>query len=168
MLWEHSRAANFAFYWNDSIATDRDDNAVAAHMHSHETYAHTLEICRTIAKRYPASPIAPRALYRAACAAYHLSNMNGWWRDEDEGHDHKKEASKLMSRIAKNYPESAFRHSAAKYATVFAGGRSPYTYRRHSRRSTRYRNQALPSESPMADFAPALSNKSAMSKSPFQ
>lgn len=114
--------------------TAEDETATRAHMYEHEAYARSLTLCKEVARRYPDSPTAPQALYRAACCAYHLSSFNGWWRSgytrrplhPDPGwHTPQKdalltEASRLMRQIVRRYPKDPLARSARKYGRVFA------------------------------------------------
>lgn len=120
-LWQGNRMMDFSWYWNTAVATPSDDKAVQRYMYQHEVYAHTRRICLDIAREYPNTKTAPKALYRAACAADRLY-INSWW--DQEGNpvlDHDKEASKLMARLAKRYPKDPLAKPARKYAGVFAG-----------------------------------------------
>jgi outer membrane protein assembly factor BamD (BamD/ComL family) len=124
VLWQDTRMINFDAYWNKDHATHEDIAAARRHMYQHEVYVKCQEICQQIAEKYPHSPEAPKALYRAACAASHLGNLNEWWRN-DEHRDHEDEASRLMKRLVSRYPRSPLAHSARKYAEVFLGKAPP-------------------------------------------
>jgi outer membrane protein assembly factor BamD (BamD/ComL family) len=88
-------------------------------MREHEIYSHALDKYEEIAREYPDTSIAPKALYRAACSSYHQSNLNEWWRDHDKEYGYRKRASRLMARLARKYPRHSLAHAAAKYAKVF-------------------------------------------------
>lgn len=120
-LWNGRRMFHFNIFWNHEIATPKDKLAVERYMYQHEVYAHTRQICLSIADDYPDTRTAPAALYRAACAAERLWHLNAWWNDEKTPVDHNKEASQLMARLARRYPKDPLAKSARKYADVFAG-----------------------------------------------
>ena len=139
-LWQGERMWSFIMNWNKDIATPADDRAVQRYMYQHEVYAHTRQLCLGIVRRYPNSSTAPTALYRAACAAERLNNLNEWWRADENGwweyaddgqtkksrrqrplKDHNQEASHLMARLARDYPNHPLAKPARKYAAVFVG-----------------------------------------------
>ena len=91
------------------------------YMYQHEVYAHTRRICLDIAREYPKTKTAPKALYRAACAAERLWNLNAWWGEKHAAFDHSKESSKLMTLLARRYPNDPLAKPARKYAGVFEG-----------------------------------------------
>ena len=119
-LWQQMREYSFDIWWNERHATPQDLSAERDHMYEHEVYARALRICLDIEKRYPRSPTAPRALYRAACCARYLANYNYWWRKEDKRHDYWAESVHLMTRLANRYPTDPLAAHARKYAGVFA------------------------------------------------
>lgn len=120
-LWEGSRATSYGFYWNPSIATKADNEAMAAHNYSHECLWRARKLCLQLVSQNPKSPLAAQALYRAACAADHLSEFNPWWRKRNGFQDLHKDASALMQRLVKEYPSSPLAKDARKYAKVFVG-----------------------------------------------
>ena len=131
----------FTYYWNKDAATPADDRAVQRYMYQHEVYAHTRQLCLAIVADYPNTPTAPAALYRAACAAEKLDNLNEWWRTDEDGgwwdaengynqkkprrqrplKNHSLEASHLMATFVRRYPKHPLAPAARKYAAVFAG-----------------------------------------------
>jgi outer membrane protein assembly factor BamD (BamD/ComL family) len=125
ILWQQSRMMNFDFYWNKGHATSQDAADLRAHLYAHEAYAHTMRLCLEVARRYPQSPAAPKALYRAACAADRLAGLNETWREVDKRHSLEAKASRLMKRLVQRYPNHPLVHSAKKYAAVFGQSGSP-------------------------------------------
>ncbi|MBI3923765.1 MAG: tetratricopeptide repeat protein [Armatimonadetes bacterium] len=118
-LWQQERELAFDFWWNADHATRQDNTAARNHMHSHEVYARAKKICLMIARRYPHSPVAPQALYRAACCARWLANFNAWWSDENKRHDSWDESIHLMHEVARRYPHHPLAREARKFAEVF-------------------------------------------------
>ena len=118
-LWNGSREYSFELWWNTKQATAEDTAAVRNYMFSHEVYSRSRRICLELARRYPKSPAAPAALYRAACASRRLANFNTWWDAENRNHNYWDEASRLMTRLAATYPKSPKAAHARKYAKVF-------------------------------------------------
>lgn len=125
--WQGERARDIGRMWNKTHFTNADEVATREHMYEHETYARTMALCKEIAHRYPNTPSAPKALYRAACCAYYLSDFNEWWRDghgwrkqKNQASQLAKEASRLMSLLVHRYPKDPLVPSARKYARVFA------------------------------------------------
>ncbi|HLK61666.1 MAG TPA: tetratricopeptide repeat protein, partial [Chthonomonadaceae bacterium] len=119
MLWQEERAFNFSMYWDKKQPTPEDLSATKRYMYSHEVYAHTRALCLEIARRYPDTPTAPKALYRAACSDRYLATFNGWWREENAQEDHWKEAARLMRELAQRYPHDPLAADAKKFAGVF-------------------------------------------------
>lgn len=118
-LWEGSRNMMFGWSWNTSIATGPDTRAVEEHHYEHECLYRARLLCLQIVKEFPKSPLAPKALYRAATASHRLSNFNDWWRKHEKEVDLGLEAINLMKRIGTDFPTDALAASAKKYATVF-------------------------------------------------
>jgi outer membrane protein assembly factor BamD (BamD/ComL family) len=118
LLWQNERAWDYGFILAPN-RKDVGDAATRAYMYRHEVYARVLALCKQIAERYPNAPVAPQALYRAACSARFLANFNGWWRAENHGHNHWREATRLMHLCAVRYPHHPLAKEAAKYAQVF-------------------------------------------------
>lgn len=118
-LWQQERELAFDFWWNADHATRQDNTAARNHMYSHEVYARAKKICLMIARRYPHSPVAPQALYRAACCARWLANFNAWWSDDNKRHDHWDQAIQLMREVDRRYPHHPLARDARKFAEVF-------------------------------------------------
>ena len=116
-LWQNTRAVNFGFFWNKGHSTHGDNEATYRYMYAHEVYARAQRLCLQIVREHPNSPTAPYALYRAACCARKLASFNDWWRGDNPNHF--KEASRLMKRLAREYPHHPLAHHARKYAAVF-------------------------------------------------
>jgi len=120
-LWQGERMDHFNFWWNSGHATQDDSAANISHMHDHEVYVHAKRYCLEVARRYPRSPEAGKALYRAACCEDRLSRYNEWWRNSTDHIDHEAEAARLMQRLARLYPHHPLAHEARKFALVFSG-----------------------------------------------
>ena len=118
-LWNGWRAVHFGCYWNPKHATKQDISAARRHHYEHECVNRARVICLDIVKRYPRSPVAPNALYRAACCARWLADFNSWWRGENKRHDFWTEAIRLMEQVPRRYPKHPLSKSAEKYAVVF-------------------------------------------------
>jgi outer membrane protein assembly factor BamD (BamD/ComL family) len=118
-LWEGSRSDHFSITWNTAHATPQDEAAARQHHYEHECVNRTREICLDVARRYPRSPAAPRALYVAACCARRLADFDGWWRKENKRHDFWAESVRLMKEMARRYPGHRLTAEARKYAEVF-------------------------------------------------
>ena len=118
-LWKGMRASLFDFCWNTDHATQGDDGASQRHHYEHECVNCARLICLEIAARYPRSPAAPKALYRAGCCARRLADFSHWWRAENKRHDFWKESERSMRRVAARYPQHPLAANARKYAAVF-------------------------------------------------
>jgi len=119
-LWHGNRGLCFTRFWDTQAATPRDEAAVRKHHHVHECLYVAREMCLRIATRYPKSPTAPKALYRAACATQYVADLNGWWRNEADRTDLWNQSVRLMKRVYTKYPNDVLAKSARKYAGVFA------------------------------------------------
>jgi TolA-binding protein len=119
-LWQGNRGLCFTRFWDTQAATLRDETAVRKHHHIHECLYVAREMCLKIAKRYPKSPTAPKALYRAACASQYVAELNGWWRNEADRTGLWNQSYRLMKRLYTNYPKDPLAKSARKYSKVFA------------------------------------------------
>lgn len=127
--WLGERRSSFDEMWNKTHFTEADEVATRTHMYEHEVYARTMALCKEIARRYPHTPSAPKALYRAACCANYLSGYNEWWRTGHNWHGQGKrqdqlsaEAVRLLNLLVRRYPKDPLIPSARKYVRVFAGG----------------------------------------------
>ena len=118
-LWQGGREYAFQFWQNTRQTSPEDAAAIRNHMISHEVYSRSRRICLELARRYPASPAAPAALYRAAAACRRLAAFNTWWTMENKRHNYWDEATLLMNRVADTYPKSPQAAKARKYAAVF-------------------------------------------------
>lgn len=125
-LWEGSRASDFSYFWNKRHATADDKRAAEHHMIQHEIYAQSLKAYTQIARWYPHTPSAPKALYRAACSAWRQSRFNWWWRDREKKFGYRVQASRLMATLAKRYPKHPLAKEAAKFSKVFLARESDY------------------------------------------
>jgi len=119
-LWHGGRSSAFSQLWFPAAATPDDVAAVQTHHHEHECLYRARALCLEIAKQYPQSPTAPKALYRAACASYLLANFNDWWRKEAVRLHLANEAVSLMQRVYQEYPHDPLAPSARKFAKAFA------------------------------------------------
>ena len=118
-LWQGEREYAFQFWQNTRQTSPEDRAAIRNHMVSHEVYSRSRRICLELARRYPASPVAPAAVYRAAAACRRLAAFNAWWTEENKRHNYWDEATDLMNRVADTYPKSPQAAKARKYAAVF-------------------------------------------------
>ena len=118
-LWQGQREGAFQFWQNARQTSPEDAAAIRNHMISHEVYSRSRRICLELARRYPASPVAPAAVYRAAAACRRLAAFNTWWTAENKRHNYWDEATLLMNRVADTYPKSPQAAKARKYAAVF-------------------------------------------------
>ena len=118
-LWQGEREYAFQFWQNMGQTSPQDEAAIRNHMISHEVYSRSRRICLELARRYPASPVAPAAVYRAAAACRRLAAFNTWWTAENRRHNYWDEATLLMNRVADTYPKSPQAAKARKYADVF-------------------------------------------------
>ncbi len=119
LLWQDERAWDYSYCLNPQRISAAESSATRAYMYRHEVYARSLAICLQIAQRYPHAAVAPQALYRAACSARFLANFNGWWRAENNAHNHWRDAARLMHACAVRYPRHPLAKEAAKYSKVF-------------------------------------------------
>jgi hypothetical protein len=119
-LWHGDRAFNFTIYWSEHQPTPADASVARRYHYAHEVYRHAYDLCLQVAQRYPNTPAAPKALYRAACASRRLASFNGWWREDNKQENHWTEATRLMQELARRYPNDPLAHNARKYADVFA------------------------------------------------
>lgn len=122
-LWNGRRITLFDLFWNEREERPEDIRAVRRHMYAHEVYNRTWKKCEEIARRYPNTKTAPKALYRGACAVRLLSSMNQWWDKENGRADLDSEAARLMRAVYQQYPKDPLARPARKYARVFAGYR---------------------------------------------
>ena len=118
-LWTCGRSVYLGFWFNETIASKRDDAAMRAHHYDHECFAVARNLCREIVRDCPKSSIVPKAMYTAALSAERLSNFNPWWRKEDSAAKLGLEACNTMAAIAKQFPNHPLAKPAAKYAGVF-------------------------------------------------
>ena len=118
-LWQGGREYAFQFWQNSRQTSTQDETAIRNHMISREVYSRSRRICLELARRYPASPVAPAAVYRAAAACRRLAAFNTWWTAENKRHNYWDEATSLMNRVADTYPKSPQAEKARKYAAVF-------------------------------------------------
>lgn len=124
-LWQGGRASIFAA-WNTAIQTPDDVSQIRKHMAEHECLAHTRRICLDIVAKHPKSPVAAKALYRAACSARRLADFNYWWRSHNKQVDSWTEAIELMRRVAKEYPDDPLAPLGTKFAKVFEEEKREY------------------------------------------
>ena len=114
------RSINFSMGWNSSIASVDDNAAVRAHHYQHECLYRARAQCLEIARRYPHSQTAAKALYRAACASEQLASFDDWWRKEGARLHLQDDAIRLMTRVYQQYPHDPLAGSARKFAQVYA------------------------------------------------
>lgn len=117
-LWD-SMHKFVGYGWNPKVASAADDAALLRHHYDHECLFHAQQICLALARRYPKSPEAPKAIYRAATAGRRLASFNPYWRRLNVKHDRYAEAADLMRRVYRDYPASSLAKTARKYESVF-------------------------------------------------
>ncbi len=127
-LWQGDRAYAFSFWWLPKHKTKQDLTLIQTYMYQHEVYARSRALCLEVARRYPHSAVAPRALYRAGCACRRLAKFNWWWDTETKRHDFWKESIDLMQQVVRRYPRSPLVTHARKYARVFAQERHDFRW----------------------------------------
>ena len=118
-LWQGQREVGFGMWWNDRALSKQDAELVRAYMYEHESYARSEKICLSAFERYPSSPTAPQALYRAACAARKLASFNAWWREENHHNNQWIKSIRMMKQFVRRYPRHPLANEARKYARVF-------------------------------------------------
>ncbi|MDR3688201.1 MAG: tetratricopeptide repeat protein [Fimbriimonas sp.] len=117
-LWHHVRAVGIGTFWDATVATKEDYQALEKHHWDHDCYARALTLCEKILKKYPHASVRYRVAYRAGCAAEHLSHMNPYWRWQGRERDLMGRAVNLMS-MAKRSPDPQLSAKARKYVRVF-------------------------------------------------
>ncbi len=118
-LWQDDRMIGIDFWWNPSAAQKSDVAALRNHMYSHDVYSRCRQICLDIIRKYPKSPTAPAALYRAACSSRYIWYFNNWWREEARRNGSASEPGNLLRKLVKDYPTDPLARQAGKYAIVF-------------------------------------------------
>lgn len=118
-LWKGMRSIAFAYFWNEEFAQPGDTNVVRRHHYEHECLMHAKQICLAIAKDYPRTKSAPKALYRAATASRRLANFNTWWRKEDRHQLLYRQAASSLRKLYTLYPNDPLAKKAKKYESVF-------------------------------------------------
>jgi hypothetical protein len=121
-LWDYQRIWSLSSWWNVKHATKEDIAAVRRHLYDHDVYAYSMKLCLDVARRYPGTKAAPKALYRAACSAHHLASLNHRWEDEAKRIGLIDKSVNYLRSLAKAYPRDKLAHSARKYAAVFERG----------------------------------------------
>ena len=119
-LWKGDRSTDFSLLWNARAATTGDRTAAREHHYDHECLFRARMLCLKIARQFAQSPVAPQALYRAACASHKLTTFDGWWRKEAVRLRLAEDAIRLMKRVYQQYPHDPLAGSARKFAKVFA------------------------------------------------
>lgn len=123
-VWQGMRGVMLGMFWNADTALAADKAAMVRHHQEAEDIYKTFTLCKSISKNYPNSPIAPKALYRGACAARRLADFNSWWRSTTELGDMWAECIGMMKTIVEKYPNDPLAKDAAKYGKVFEEERS--------------------------------------------
>ena len=121
-LWMGGRSI-LAGFWNAGVTNAGYDKAIEEHHYEHECLWRARKICLEIAKDMPKSPEAPKALYRAACAARRLADFNPYWRNEKMSKSLWNECVTLMDKVTADYPSSDLAKDAEKYGKVFRSER---------------------------------------------
>jgi len=117
-LWNGGRGLLSAF-WDAGVDKAGYQKAIQEHHYEHECLWRARKICVVLAKEFPNSTVAPKALYRAACAARRLADFNPYWREAGRSKPLWNEAISLMEQVAAKYPKDPLAKNAAKYAKVF-------------------------------------------------
>lgn len=118
-LWRGQRAYLLSNHWNPYINKQTDEKNVKTYSYEHECLARSLKICERILREFPKATVLPKALYTAGLSAERLSNINYWWRREDNRSKLRKRAIAYLERLAKHYPKDPLTAPAKKYAKVF-------------------------------------------------
>ena len=114
-LWGGAREFSFQFYWNEGFSDAGTRAVIRKHMMEHEVYPRARELFQRVATEYPQSPLAPKALYRAAVACHRLSRFNYWWVDvEGKTHNYAQEALRLKKQLIKRYPNDPYARQARR------------------------------------------------------
>jgi len=116
-LWRGGRAFSFDLFWSKTVNDKSDEKILERHCYEHECLAHCMKICEDLIRRYPNSPLVPKALYIEALSADHLSRLNGWWRKR-KGHLVEIAVNRL-NLLAQNFPHDPLAKPAKKYASEF-------------------------------------------------
>ena len=117
-LWEGGRSVLSGFSAQTNDATDR--KARLEHAYEHECLARARATCLAIAKLFPTSPWAAKALYRAATAERRLANFNPQWRDISKYRGNLwRQAAAHLEELATRFPNDPLAANARKYAQTF-------------------------------------------------
>lgn len=115
LLWREVRELSFQFHWNDDFNDRKTAEIIRKHMMEHEVYPRARELFIKMANDYPNSPLAPKALYRAAVACHRLNAFNYWWVDvEGKRHNYAQEALALKKTLIKRYPHDPLVKQASR------------------------------------------------------
>jgi TolA-binding protein len=117
-LWKGGRSV-LAGFWDAGVDKAGYQKAILDHHYEHECLWRARKICVLLVKDHPKTKAAPKALYRAACAARRLANFNPYWRDAKLSKGLWQESIALMKRVASEYPSDPLAKDAAKYAKAF-------------------------------------------------
>ncbi len=117
-LWRGMRGVLSGF-WDAGVDKAGYDKAILDHHYEHECLWKARKIAVLLVRENPKSPVAPKALYRAACAARRLADFNPYWRDPKIANPLWNESISLMKRVAAEYPDDPLAKTAAKYAKAF-------------------------------------------------
>ena len=117
-LWNGARGVLSGF-WDAGVDKAGYDKAILDHHYEHECLWKARKIAVLLVRENPKAPVAPKALYRAACAARRLADVNPYWRDPKIANPLWNEAIALMKRVAAEYPNDPLAPTAAKYAKAF-------------------------------------------------
>jgi len=118
-VWQGARGVALGWFWNRDIAKKDDEVARAQNHYEVESLFHARALCLEIAKAHPRSPVAPKALYRAATSTRRLANFNPWWRNHAEQQDYYAQAANLLKRVYTEYPKDPLAKNARKYEKVY-------------------------------------------------
>jgi len=119
-LWRGKRSLSFGAYWNPKVATLADQASVRQHHFEHECLFRARTQCLEIARRYPHTPTAPKALYCAAWSTRSLASFNGWWRKEAKPLRLWHDSVSLMKMVNQRYPKDPLAKDARYFTRVFA------------------------------------------------
>ncbi|RYG62544.1 hypothetical protein EON77_22095 [bacterium] len=119
-LWKGDRVTALGMYWSDTTNDATDRKTRIAHAYEHECLARARATCLAIAKQFPDSPWAAKALYRAATAERRLADFNPMWRDLSRYQTNFwRAAAGHLEELATRFPNDPLATNARKYAKVF-------------------------------------------------
>jgi tetratricopeptide (TPR) repeat protein len=117
-LWKGWRVYAFEVHSPDTIRSidpphTPEERAYLRHQNEHAALYQALRIFERIAREYPRTPEAPKALYSAALCASFLPHLDGYWRRQAGPYFAR--AMRLYRRLRRDYPNDPLAVAAAKY-----------------------------------------------------